>query len=89
MAKTPRNPHYTMHTELHALAKDMSEYCEEPTKFAMYLGALKRIGLSRGYELFSMMKDPATKAKQPGRWFMAMTRACGERSRTVDQKHKK
>jgi hypothetical protein len=74
VTKPPRDPNYTMHTEAHALAKDISEYCEEPKKFAMYLGALKRIGISRGYQLFSMMKDPTTNAKQPGRWFMAMTR---------------
>ncbi len=74
MAKPPRDPNYTMHSELHALAKDISEYCGEPKKFGMYLGAIKRIGTARAYELFSILKDPRTKARDLGRWFMFMTK---------------
>ncbi len=74
VVKLPRDPRYTMHSEMHALAKDVSEYCGEPKQFAMFLGAIKRAGLPRAYELFSIMKDPHTKAKHPGKWFMFMTK---------------
>lgn len=79
--KPPRDPQYTMHTEAHALAKDVSEYCNEPKQFAMFLGAITRIGLGRAYQLFSMMKDPTTNVTQPGRWFMAMTRRVDRRGK--------
>jgi hypothetical protein len=79
--KPPRDPQYTMHTEMHALAKDVSEYCAEPKKFAMYLGTIKRVGLGRAYQLFSILKDPRTNAKHPGRWFMFMAQNIDPRSK--------
>ena len=46
-----------IHSEIHAIAKDISEYCEEPKKFALYLGVIKRIGKNRAYQIFSEMKQ--------------------------------
>ena len=46
-----------IHSEIHALAKDISEYCREPKKFALYLGVIKRIGKNRAYQIFSEMKQ--------------------------------
>jgi len=45
-----------MHSEIHAIAKDISEYCKEPKKFALYLGVIKRIGKNRAYRIFSEIK---------------------------------
>ena len=46
-----------IHSEIHAIAKDISEYCKEPKKFALYLGVIKRIGRNRAYQIFSEMKQ--------------------------------
>lgn len=50
-------PIWGIHSEIHALAKDISEYCKEPKKFALYLGVIKRIGKNRAYQIFSEMKQ--------------------------------
>lgn len=55
-----------IHSEIHALAKDISEYCGEPKKFALYLGVIKRIGKNKAYQIFSelkQLKDIKFKAK--------------------------
>ena len=55
-----------IHSEIHALAKDISEYCGEPKKFALYLGVIKRIGKNKAYQIFSELKqskDVDSKAK--------------------------
>ncbi len=59
-----------IHSEMHLLAKDISEYCREPKKFAMYLGVIKRIGLHHAYKIFSEIKQQELKAKHPGKLFM-------------------
>lgn len=46
-----------IHSDIHALAKDISEYCKEPKKFALYLGIIKRIGKNRAYQIFSEIKQ--------------------------------
>ncbi|HUT96319.1 MAG TPA: hypothetical protein VMW82_02000 [Candidatus Paceibacterota bacterium] len=46
-----------MHSEIHAITKDISEYCKEPKKFALYLGIIKRIGKNRAYQILSEMKQ--------------------------------
>ena len=69
-----------IHTEIHALAKDVSEYCDEPEKFAMYLGIIKNIGLKNAYQIFSEIKQNK-KVKTPGKLFVYMS--------SYDQKLKK
>jgi len=68
-----------IHSEEHLLAKDISEYCGEPKKFAMYLGVIKRIGKQRSYEIFSEIKNSRIKPKTPGKLFMYKS----AKSRTV------
>lgn len=46
-----------IHSEIHAIAKDVSEFCKEPKKFALYLGIIKRIGKNRAYQILSEMKE--------------------------------
>jgi hypothetical protein len=55
--KKPSDPTKGMHSEIHALAKDISEYCDEPKKFGLYLGIIKRIGHDRAYQIFAEIKQ--------------------------------
>lgn len=58
--KKPVDPAKGMHSEIHALAKDISEYCKEPKKFGLYLGIIKRIGLDRTFQIFGELKQSKT-----------------------------
>jgi len=62
-----------IHSEIHALAKDISEYCREPKKFALYLGIIKRIGKNRAYQIFSEIKQ-SKNIKSPAKLFMFLSR---------------
>jgi len=62
-----------IHSEIHALAKDISEYCGEPKKFALYLGIIKRIGKDRAYKIFSEIKQ-LKKIKSPAKLFMFLSK---------------
>ena len=62
-----------IHSEIHALAKDISEYCGEPKKFALYLGIIKRIGKNRAYKIFSEIKQLKT-IKSPAKMFLYLSR---------------
>lgn len=68
-----RKPVKGMHSEIHALAKDISEYCGEPKKFALYLGIIKRIGKNRAYQIFSEMKQ-SKNIKSPAKLFMFLSK---------------
>jgi hypothetical protein len=70
-----------MHSGIHLLAKDISEYCNEPKKFALYLGIIKRIGENRAYQIFSEIKQ-SKNVKTPGKLFMFLSKA------KKDQKNK-
>ena len=62
-----------MHSEIHALTKDISEYCGEPKKFALYLGIIKRIGKNRAYQIFSEIKQ-SKNIKSSARLFMFLSK---------------
>jgi len=62
-----------IHSEIHALAKDISEYCGEPKKFALYLGVIKRIGKNRAYQIFSEIKL-AKNIKSRAKMFMYLSK---------------
>ena len=38
-----KKPAKGIHSEMHALAKEISEFCGEPKKFGMYLGIIKNV----------------------------------------------
>jgi hypothetical protein len=63
------DPERGMHSEMHALAKDISEEFGEPKKFAMYLGIIKNIGLKRAYKIFSEIKQ-SPDVETPGKLFV-------------------
>lgn len=62
-------PERGIHSEMHALAKEISETFGEPKKFAMYLGVIKNIGLKNAYQIFSKIKH-SKNVKTPGKLFI-------------------
>lgn len=64
-----KKPVRGIHSEMHSLAKDISEYCNEPKKFGMYLGIIKNTGLKRAYKMFSELKQ-SPNAKTKGKLFV-------------------
>ena len=71
--EAPLKPVKGMHSELHALAKDISEYCKEPKKFALYLGVIKRTGKDRTYQIFSEIKH-SKNVKSSAKLFMFLSK---------------
>lgn len=67
-----KKPERGIHSEMHALAKEISEFCGEPKKFAMYLGVIKNIGLPRAYRIFAEMRQ-AKEIKTPGKLFLYLS----------------
>ena len=67
-----KKPEQGIHSEMHALAKDISEYCGEPRKFAMYLGIIKNIGIREAYRIFSEIKQNK-QVETPGKLFVYMS----------------
>jgi hypothetical protein len=64
-----KKPAKGIHSEKHALAKEISEFCGEPKKFGMYLGIIKNIGLPRAYNILADMRQ-AKKIETPGKLFL-------------------
>jgi len=71
--KKPPDPARGIHSAIHALAKDISEFCNEPKKFALYLGIIKRIGKNRAHQIFAEMKQSKT-IKSRAKIFMYLSR---------------
>lgn len=50
-----------MHSDVHAMAKEISEWCGEPKLFARYLGTIRRVVASHGtqevWRIVSVLKD--------------------------------
>ncbi|MBI2669617.1 MAG: hypothetical protein HYX20_00500 [Candidatus Yanofskybacteria bacterium] len=67
-----KQPAKGIHSERHALAKEISEFCGEPKKFGMYLGIIKNIGLPRTYRIFAELKQ-AKEIKTPGKLFLYLS----------------
>ncbi len=67
--KAISGPERGIHSQMHALAKEISEYVGEPKKFAMYLGIIKNIGLRRSYQIFSKIRQ-SRNVKTPGKLFV-------------------
>jgi len=62
-----KKPNKRMHSEIHALADEISSYFGERQRFAMYLGVIKRVGVSRARAIFSEVKD--SDARDPHKLF--------------------
>jgi hypothetical protein len=64
----------TLHSDAHILAEEISTYCREPKRFALYLGVIKRIGTSRARAILRHIKENQWTIKNPARYFLAATR---------------
>lgn len=60
-----------IHGAFQAFILELTYYFNEPTKFAMYAGAVKRTGEQKTREIFSYMKE---RGIQSGRYFFACMR---------------
>ncbi len=67
-----KKPEKGIYTERHALAKEISEFCGEPKRFAMYLGVIKNIGLPRAYKIFAELRQ-AKEVETPGKLFLYLS----------------
>ncbi len=81
-------PVHGIHSEIHAIAKDISEYCKEPKKFALYLGVIKRIGKNRAYQIFSEMKQ-LKDVKSQAKLFMYLSKDKNKNYETKNSDWKK
>ena len=87
-----KKPEGGIHTEMHALAKEISEFCGEPKKFAMYLGIIKNIGLPRAYRIFAELRQ-AKEAKTPGKLFLYLSsyqklgKKKGKKKKRIKKRH--
>jgi len=70
--KIKRQPN--LHSEDHMLAKEIADFCQEPKKFGMFLGVIKRIGTDKARYILGNIKDRITPAREPGKMFMWMAR---------------
>jgi hypothetical protein len=86
--KKPVDPAKGMHSEIHALAKDISEYCKEPKKFGLYLGIIKRIGHDKAYQIFSEIKQSKT-IKSRAKIFMYLSKDKESKNDSTDRKRSK
>ena len=85
--KKPINPTKGIHSEIHALAKDISEYCKEPKKFGLYLGLIKRIGKDRAFQIFGEIKQ-SKNIKSRAKVFMYLSRDI-KKNDSTDRKRRK
>lgn len=82
-----KKPERGIHTEMHALAKEISEFCGEPKKFGMYLGIIKNIGLPRAYRIFAELRQ-AKEIETPGKLFLFLS-SYGKLDKKKAKKRKK
>jgi hypothetical protein len=69
-------PEKGMHSEIHALAKEISEEFGEPKKFAMYLGIIKNIGVRKAFAIFAEIKQSSS-VETPGKLFVYKSKKDG------------
>jgi len=71
-----QKPNPNLHSEIHALTDEVSSYFGERARFAMYLGAIKRIGVPRARAIFAEIKDG--NAREPHKLFFWKCREAGK-----------
>jgi len=77
------DPH--LHHEMHILADEISTAFGERKRFAMYLGTIKRVGMTRARAVYRQIQQDGG-AKQPGRLFMYLCKE-SKSEKTNDDGH--
>lgn len=62
-----RKENKNLHSDIHYVADEISQYFGERKKFGMYLGIIKRIGTDRAWQFFSEIKQNMEEAKKTGK----------------------
>ncbi len=75
-----------IHSQIHWLADEVSNFFKEPKKFAMYLGVIKRVGFGKAYQAFQEIKQ--SNAKEPQKLFMWEMRKTQINTNENTNKHK-
>jgi hypothetical protein len=86
--KKPSDPAKGIHSEIHALTKDISEYCKEPKKFGLYLGIIKRIGHDKAFQIFSEIKQSKS-IKSRAKLFMYLSKDKEKKNDSTSRKRSK
>jgi len=71
-----QKPNKRLHSEIHALADEISSCFGERKKFAMYLGVIKRVGVTRARAIFSDIRSGS--ADDPRKLFFWRCREAGK-----------
>lgn len=69
---TPQVENKHIHSDIHFLADEISTYFGEKRLFRMYLGVIKRFGVSNARALFKEIQE--TKGKTAGKLFIFLTK---------------
>lgn len=70
-------PNKRLHSEIHALADEVSAFFGERKLFARYLGAIKRVGAAKARAIFSDVRQ--SDAREPRKLFFWK---CGKANQT-------
>lgn len=62
-----RKENKNLHSDIHYVTDEISNYFGERKKFGMYLGIIKRIGTEKAWQFFSEIKQNAEEAKKQGK----------------------
>ena len=71
-ARLQQKPNARIHSDIHALADEISASFGERAKFAMYLGVIKRIGVARARAIYADIKS--SDVREPGKLFFWRSR---------------
>lgn len=71
--RTPQKKNVKIHTEVHALADEVSTAFGERKRFAMYLGTINRIGVERARGIYRQLLQEGN-ARNRGKLFMFLCR---------------
>lgn len=72
--KTGARANARLHSEAHVLADEISAHFNEPKRFAMYLGIIKRLGVARTRAIFARVRAEAAEIQNPRKLFMWLAR---------------
>jgi len=85
--KSPRRPNKNLHSDVHALADEISAFFGERNRFGMYLGAVKRLGIARARSIFSEVRQ--SNARDPLKLFFWKTREATKAAGPAPKKPRK